>query len=349
MSVLGRVTLRDIAARIGVSHVTVSLALKDHPDISVARRKEIQVLAKEMGYRPDPALASLMVYRKNRKNIEISSSIAWVNHWANPRDLRKHQEFDAYWRGASEAAERFGYHLDELLWPEDCSPERFEKILLTRNIRGILIPPHPKQPDWNRMHWENFSVIRFGLSVRSPDSHVVTADQMRMVVLAMEQIRNHGYERIGFTISIDFDKAIGGGYSAGIHGAEELPCVKVRIPPLMTSREVTAKNPEKAFKNFEAWYRKHKPDAILTAEAWAIDYIRRMKLSVPGDIAMAGTCMTDLPLTAGINQNSMEIGRAAVESLVALINNNDRGRPSAPRRILVEGFWQDGDSLPPRR
>ncbi|HRJ71947.1 MAG TPA: LacI family DNA-binding transcriptional regulator, partial [Terrimicrobiaceae bacterium] len=231
MSVSGRVTLRDIAARIGVSHVTVSLALKNHPDISRARREEVQALARKMGYRPDPALSSLMVYRRGRRNVAISSSIAWINHWAHPKELRQHHEFDAYWRGACESAERFGYHLDELIWPEDCSPERFEKILLTRNIRGILIPPHRSQPEWGSFHWENFSVIRFGLSVRSPDSHVVTADQMRMVILAMQKIRDRGYERIGFVMPKDFDAHLGNSFSNDFFTSQHMLGLKMKIPP----------------------------------------------------------------------------------------------------------------------
>lgn len=349
MSVTGRVTLRDIAARLGVSHVTVSLALKNHPDISKGRREEVQALAREMGYRPDPALASLMVYRQSRKNVEISSSIAWVNHWDHPKELRKHHEFDAYWRGASETAERFGYHLDELIWPEDCSAERFEKILLTRNIRGILIPPHQSQPDWGSFHWENFSIIRFGLSVRSPDSHVVTADQMRTVIMAMEKISGYGYGRIGFIVPRDFDIKLGGSYSGGYFAAQHMLNLKVKLPPLTTPFEIIERFPAKALAEFQKWFSRHKPDAILTTMARSLAFMRQTKLSIPGDVAAAGTSTYDIPLSAGINQNSLEIGRAAVETLVSLINNNDRGRPAAPRRILVEGFWQDGDSLPPRR
>jgi len=302
-----------------------------------------------MGYRPDPALSSLMVYRRERRAVPIQSSIAWVNHWTHPKDLRKHREFDAYWRGASEAAEHFGYHLDELIWPEDCSPARFEKILLTRNIRGILIPPHQTQPDWGSFHWEYFSVIRFGLSVRSPDSHVVTADQMRMVILAMHKIREHGYERIGIVVPRDFDIRLGGGFLGGYYASLHMMNLKGKIPPLMTESTVTEELPTRAAKEFKTWFDKHRPDAILTTSMFTPGIAARLKLAIPGDVAMAGTSVSDIPLTAGINQNSLEIGRVAVETLVSLINNNDLGRPAAPRRILVEGFWQDGDSLPLRR
>lgn len=349
MSITGRVTLRDIANRLGVSHVTVSLALKNHPDISEARRKQVQALADEMGYRPDPALSSLMVYRRGRRNVSIGSSIAWINHWAQPKDLRKHKEFDGYWQGASEACERFGYHLDEMVWPEDCTPDRFEKILLTRNIRGILIPPHVTQPDWGDFHWENFSVIRFGLSVRSPDSHIVTSDQMRMVILAVRKIRELGYERIGFVIPKDFDTHLGGSFSGGFYASQHMLDLENRLPPLMTSEQTIFRQPERALRELGAWVKKHRPDAILTTNKMTPALAARLGLRIPDDVAMAGTSISDISLSAGINQNSLEIGRAAVETLVSLINNNDRGRPTVPRRILIEGFWQDGDSLPRRK
>src|SRR5205823_11763824 len=47
------VTLRDIAAALGLSHVTVSLALRDHPKIPEARRLQIQETARLMGYSPN--------------------------------------------------------------------------------------------------------------------------------------------------------------------------------------------------------------------------------------------------------------------------------------------------------
>ena len=40
-----RVPLRDIARELGVSHVTVSLALRNHPRISEATRSRVQLKA----------------------------------------------------------------------------------------------------------------------------------------------------------------------------------------------------------------------------------------------------------------------------------------------------------------
>ena len=62
-----RVTLRDIARRAGVSHMTVSRALRNEGSISAERRAEIMRIAREMGYEPDPFLSALVAYRSRKR------------------------------------------------------------------------------------------------------------------------------------------------------------------------------------------------------------------------------------------------------------------------------------------
>src|ERR1044071_8676627 len=59
------VKLKDIAARAGVSIMTVSKALRDARDISAETRVRIRKLAQEMGYVPDLS-AQLMRSRKTK-------------------------------------------------------------------------------------------------------------------------------------------------------------------------------------------------------------------------------------------------------------------------------------------
>ena len=122
-----RVSLRDIAREIGVSHVTVSLALRGDVRISVERRKEIAGVAERLGYRPDPMLSSLSAYRQGKKPHEIRSTVAWINQWPNPRSLRRYQEFDAYWRGAHDYASQLGYRLEEFVVTKDMTPARLQR------------------------------------------------------------------------------------------------------------------------------------------------------------------------------------------------------------------------------
>ena len=341
--IVQRVTVYDIARKLGVSHSTVSLALRNHYRISVKRRDEVHKLAKEMGYSPDPLLSRLASY--HFKPVKIQSAIAWLNHWEQPDRLRKHREFDLYWRGALAAANRYGYNLEDIHWLPKYSARRFEQILLTRGIRGILIPPHQRAPLWGDFDWSKFSIIRFGLSVPSPDSHLVTADQLRAVIMAVHKMAEYGYRRIGLVMPADGDRKLGGGFVGGFSCAGQSYHLPV-VPPFLAEEKVYVDQPKKALQLFNQWLKKNKPDSVLTFMNETPAMLRQLGYRIPEDIGVAGTSM-DVPVEAGIDQHSEAIGRIAVESLVAQINLNERGEPTDPSRILVESRWRDGSSLPP--
>ncbi len=341
-----RVTLRDLAVKAGVSHVTVSRALRNDPSISAARRAAVKKIAGEMGYRPDPALAALAAYRFARQTHRIQNGLAWVNRYQDPKQWRKYGELSAYWTGAEKAAQRFGYHLEEIIWPPAEPVKRLEKILDARGVRGILVMPHHFPLDWSDFDWGKFSAVRFGMSVRNPDVHAVTSDQLRAVVMAMERIRQHGYERIGLVVPKDFDRHLGGNYVGGFFAAHELFDLGQLVPPLATEITVYQEQPARARAALERWLQKHRPDAVLATVKEVPAMLREIGVRIPKDLAVAGSSILDLPLDAGINQNSEMIGRIAVETLISQINLNERGQPLAPCRILTESFWQDGWSLP---
>jgi DNA-binding LacI/PurR family transcriptional regulator len=171
---------------------------------------------------------------------------------------------------------------------------------------------------------------------------------LRAIVMAMERIHRHGYERIGLVVPRDFDRHLGGNYIGGFFAARELFDLGHLVPPLSTDLNVYEQQLEQARQALEQWLRKHRPDAILTTVAQVPKLLGEIGVRIPQDLAVAGTSVLDLPLDAGINQNSEMVGRIAVETLIAQINLNERGQPAAPCRILVESFWQDGKSLPPK-
>src|SRR5215472_17491123 len=157
-----RVTVRDIADQLRISHSTVSRSLRDDRRISEEVRQAVKLKAQEMGYRPDPMLSALAQYRRGIIQTPISAGLAWVNQWPQPKQLRSYREFDLYWKGAFAEAEECGFRLEEFIVNRQMTPARLEKILLARNIQGILIPPHGSfPPQWSDFNWENFCVVRF--------------------------------------------------------------------------------------------------------------------------------------------------------------------------------------------
>src|SRR5690554_3069401 len=53
------ITLQDIAEELGLTKVSISKALRDHPDISMETRIRVKETAKRLGYRPNLVARSL--------------------------------------------------------------------------------------------------------------------------------------------------------------------------------------------------------------------------------------------------------------------------------------------------
>lgn len=335
-----------MAQKAGVSHTTVALALQNHHRISPQRRKQIQRLAKKMGYRPDPFLSALAAYRRKNGPARFQGVIAWINHWNQPARLRQFGEFEGYWQGAVTAARRFGYQLDEIVWPEDCSPKGLERILLARGVNGVLVPPHQFAPDWGDFDWRKFSVIRFGMSVPYPDSNLVTSDHFRAMVMAVTRVHQYGYRRIGLAVDEELDDHLGGNYQGGFLWAQKKLGCAPALPPWPASGTLYRSHPEKELRSLEQWLARYRPDAVLTTQVYLPDLIRKPGFRIPQDVAVAGTSVRDIPVDAGINQHAEAIGTIAAEMLVKQLGINERGEPPEPCRILVESSWRDGKSLP---
>ncbi|MEO5914380.1 MAG: LacI family DNA-binding transcriptional regulator [Luteolibacter sp.] len=341
-----RVNLRDIAAKLGVSHSTVSLSLRDHPRISAAVKSRVREAAEAMGYRPDPMLAALANYRLGKDKNSVSAGIAWINAWQKPHDLRKFKEFDFYWNGAFKAAEKFGYRLEEFQLNGDLSPKRLHQILSTRGIRGILLPPHqPPYPDWKDFPWSEYSIVRFGRSLLEPACHIVTADQISNTMLAVQKIHERGYQRIGYVATEGEFSKRGVQFELGFFGGQRL----IRDPnpiPVLIQREASSSDPKPALKT---WLKKYKPDAIFTPDPKIPALLAELGYEIPGDMGLAATSILDGKLDSGIDQHPEEIGRVGFLMLNSLINDRARGIPPIFRQILVEGSWVDGKSLPDLR
>lgn len=336
-----RVTLRDIAQRLEVSHTTISRALRNDPEISKAMRDRVHKTAQAMGYKPDPMLNALAHYRRSQTKTAIAAELAWINHWEIPTDLWKFKEFSLYWKGAFEEADRSGFRLEEFTLEKGMSLDRLEKILRARNIRGILLPPRgDSAPDYRQFNWDDFCVVRFGHSFEFPHAHLVSSDQLTDGVIAFENIWKNGYRRIGLVTSAKMHTR----FSAGFLFSQMKWSPNTRLPALVFKQE----RAEEDSKKLKTWLKAHRPDAILTDVSELRDLLASLGYAVPTDVGLATTTILDGNADSGINQNSEEIGRAAIQLLISLINHNEIGIPKICREVLVEGCWIDGSSLPQR-
>lgn len=103
-------TTREIAKHAKCSHVTVSRALKNHPNVRQDLKERILAIAKEMGYRPNPLVASLMTGNAmKRPGSSSTCTLGWLITHPNSRIWRMHSYRRIYLEGTIERASELGY------------------------------------------------------------------------------------------------------------------------------------------------------------------------------------------------------------------------------------------------
>lgn len=135
------VTIKDIAARAGVSIMTVSKVMRDAPDISAETKTRIKLIAQQMGYVPDNVARGLR-YRRTKLLGLIIPSIA------NPIFARMVLAIE-------DKAHELGFELilaqtHNIAEREDSNIIR----LLSRKVEGLLIWPVYRPADEVRIYRE---------------------------------------------------------------------------------------------------------------------------------------------------------------------------------------------------
>src|SRR3990172_8881096 len=93
----GRVTAKEVAARLGISAMTVSRVMNKRSNVDEKTRRLVLTAAQELGYRPDHIAKSLVLQKTHTIGVvvpEITNSF-----------------FPEVIRGIEEETTRFRYHL----------------------------------------------------------------------------------------------------------------------------------------------------------------------------------------------------------------------------------------------
>jgi DNA-binding LacI/PurR family transcriptional regulator len=334
-----RPTQLDIARKAGLSRPTVSLALNGSPTISAKTRAFVRRVADELGYQPDPMLSALSRYRNSNKTKDYRGMLAWISfspktfpwHWITP--------YSAYHRGATRRAHDLGFDIEAFdLKQQRLSPKRLAGILEARGIRGMLICPPTEMDSSFRFPVENQSFVTFGYSVQTPVMHRVTASHYRATKTAFARLTDAGCRRIGFIgslqVNIKTQDLVLSAYLSACHN-QKLDT----IPPLIDDPITPAA--------ILAWYRRHKPDAVLiTSPIWPA--LLETGISIPDKLSVVSPMVpAHFPELTGVMEKSEQIGVAAVDTLLQLIQHDDHGIAEHPRNILIEGEWNEGSTVRP--
>ncbi|MFN7930942.1 MAG: LacI family DNA-binding transcriptional regulator [Blastocatellia bacterium] len=186
-----KVTIRDIAAQLGLSAMTVSLALRDHPRISAPTKERIRAAMKELQYEPNQVARALATGKSNLIGVIVPNSS------------------DPYYaeviRAIEDAASAAGYHV--LLANGSYQMERYServKDMIALHMRGIIAaPPFISEkptlpPFWQDLLHSDFDVVLVNRQLQPPIFHQVAADYQDGVRMVVEKLVALGHHRVAY-------------------------------------------------------------------------------------------------------------------------------------------------------
>ncbi len=335
------VTLGDVAKAAGVSRATVSRALKNNPVISAACRKQVQKIAQEMGYRPDPEASRLLAYLKHSRKAKFESVVGILNAHSPPEKMWIDPYTRALIAGAKRRAEAIGYATDELALTEPgMTPRRIDEILDARGIRGVLIPPEPEPLFQAGLDWSKVAAVATTTTAEPLRLHRVLPHNFLNMRLLIHAALDLGYRRIGLVQWPQLEErqmfAPTEVYTWFAHFAK-------RIPPLPVFEWNWALG-EKVFPRVRSWFQKHKPDLVLGIDDYVLDALQEgTGLKAPHDFGYISYGEAPAGFSR-LDQNPAAVGAAAIDMLSAQIHRGETGLPQIPKTMLIEGMFVPGST-----
>lgn len=354
-----RISLEHVAKAAGVHKATVSRALRNHPTIPQETRSRIQLIAKELGYRPNPLVSMFQQQARSGRAEKFRASLGWFNDYPNEACWRDFPWLRGYHEGARARCESMGYRLQQIhVAPDGSRPgesmDRIARELADRGIYGMILPL-VLNAQYLRTQWKNcvISMIGGGHREVQPDPGNLAAalypqgfptaerDLFFNARLACQKLLSLGYSRIGFVYSRYLDDEAHGLTRAGYLVEQEALPASSRIPILFLEHFKEGRPVE-----FDAWFHRHMPEAILCVNPSVRLWIEGMGLSVPGDVGLANlNIVDDVADWSGVDENHPAVGAAAVDLIISALSRNEIGAPPEPRKILVPGRWVGGSTL----
>lgn len=331
---------RHIAKKLGISQVAVSLALRNDLSVSVNLRKRVKAMAKSLGYQPNPYVSALMTHiRTSRKPCE-KGSLALLVDVLKAREWDSHESYRVYYKGVVRRCAELGFNLVRFFLNESgMRSHDVDKILHAQGIRGLILAPPYLGNKKLAIQWERYACVGTGYGWAEQQLDRVAHDHDENVVIAFQKLSELGYRRIGMCVSPFYANGRGTRWLDGFLACQYRLPQKQQIPLFVGSVE------DHSFPKFRQWYRKWKPDVLVSTYGHEKQWLDELGLRVPKDIGMAYLIRPAKSDCAGIDDRYEHIGATTVELVASKITFNQYGIPTIPKMILIAGRWLNGKSV----
>ena len=323
-----RTSLKDIAEALNTSVSTVSRALKDHPDISPALKKQIQEMAFERNYKQKEHSAKKPNTTAKTIGIIVPDMVTYF--------------FSSVISGIENYAKEKGYFV--VITNSDDQADKEEKCvnhLLEIGASGVIssIAQETKNfAHFSRLTTQNIPLVFFDRVAETDRISSVGVDNTNTARELTCHFHQHGAKRIACLAgpkNLSISKERTAGYLAGL-----IDCNLPVTPAYMANTSLNADDAEKATQ--QLLELPDPPDALLcindTVAFGAMRAIRKAGLSIPQDIALSGftnemhATVVEPPLTS-VAQPTEEMGREAAKMLIEQIEN---GLYTLPRQVVLK-------------
>lgn len=178
------VKMKDIANDLGISLVTVSKALRNHPDISKKTRERVYARVKELNYRPNLAARSLVTGRSSLVGLIVPDLI--------------HPFFADVAKGLSSALREHGYFLVMSSSEEDpvLEEQEIEHMLAHRLDVLVVATCQTDSKSLARIQQSDTPLILLDRYFEDLDTHYVGTDDYSVGRIATEHLIEAGCKRI---------------------------------------------------------------------------------------------------------------------------------------------------------
>jgi LacI family transcriptional regulator len=309
-------TQTDIARKLNVTRITVSKALRNHPDISMVMKKKVREAAEELGYIPNLIAQNLISKRSFTIGVVIP-------------DLEN--SFFAYAADSIiDAATDKNYSVFVTVSRENQNSEKLNiQKLIGMRVDGLLVCVSQKTSNpqvFNHIKKLNTPLVFFDRKFEGLDFSSIAFNDRNGAIVALEKIIEEGYTKIAHIA----------GYSNVSVGKERCEGFKLALknkgleinPHWMIEGGFEVADGYNAFMTL--YHSNNLPEIILVvndrAALGVYQAAKEVGVKIPEDIGIAAfgfneIAQTFTPPLSIINQDPRQIGLAATNMLIQEIED----------------------------
>lgn len=328
-------TLKDVAARSGVSFSTVGKILRGERRFKADTVEKVQVAAHELGYRSNRAAAILASgHRKRARQREKLALVYWNKHANLSRN--------SYAAAGMQRARLLGYDIEPVGIDQTSRFSRHLDQLYAQGVDGLILCRVDPEVAWTDLDLDRFSVVVVARVDHHPPAPCVRSNVSGGIRKCFQKLHEAGCRRIGACLHRHQPLYLDDRDRRGAY----LECWERFFPDQPTPRIYS--EPMDCYEGLDEWVRREAFDGLIVFHAGDYLTLRNCGWRVPQDLRLA--CLTvnhaNHPQMAGVEEQQARMFELAVDLVDQQMRHRIRGIPAFHVDYVAPVVWHPGETLP---